>query len=61
MARSRVGPLATVARGLLAGAAGTPAMDLVWFGRYRNGGGTDGFVDWEFSTGVKRTAWCCRS
>ena len=28
-------------------------MDLVWFRRYRKGGGTDGFVDWEFSAGTK--------
>lgn len=28
-------------------------MDLVWYRRYRKGGGTDGFVDWEFSAGTK--------
>ena len=53
MARARVTPLGSIARGVLAGAAGTLAMDLVWFRRYRKGGGTDGFVDWEFSAGTK--------
>lgn len=37
-------------RGLVAGAVGTLAMDLVWFGRYKRGGGEGGFVDWEFSS-----------
>jgi hypothetical protein len=41
---------ATVRRGLLAGAAGTLAMDLVWFRRYRRDGGEEGFVDWELAT-----------
>jgi hypothetical protein len=36
--------------GILAGAAGTLAMDAVWFSRYRSAGGTDGFSDWEFAT-----------
>lgn len=36
--------------GVLAGAAGTLAMDLVWYRRYRQGGGDDGFADWEFAT-----------
>ena len=46
-------PLGLIGRGVAAGALGTLAMDLVWFRRYRNGGGTDGFVDWEFSAGTK--------
>ena len=25
-------------------------MDLVWFYRYRRGGGESGFLDWELST-----------
>jgi hypothetical protein len=41
-----------VAAGVVAGAAGTLAMDLVWYARYRRGGGKDLFSDWEFSTGV---------
>ena len=53
MAAARVSPLGAVSRGLLAGAVGTLAMDLVWFRRYRKGGGTDSFVDWEFSAGTK--------
>ncbi len=53
MAAARVSPLGAVSRGLLAGAVGTLAMDLVWYRRYRKGGGTDGFLDWEFSAGTK--------
>lgn len=45
--------LGTVARGVLAGAVGTLAMDLVWYSRYRRGGGEDGFFDWEFSSSTK--------
>lgn len=37
------------AKGALAGAAGTLAMDLVWFRRYRAGGGSQPFVEWEFT------------
>jgi hypothetical protein len=33
----------------VAGAAGTVAMDLLWFYRYKHGGGEAGFLDWEFS------------
>lgn len=42
-------------RGLVAGAAGTLAMDCLWYYRYRRGGGTSGFVDWETSTDLQ--AW----
>jgi hypothetical protein len=37
--------------GIVAGAAGTLAMDLLWYGRYRADGGEDGFAAWELSTG----------
>ncbi len=39
-------------RGALAGAAGTLAMDLVWYSRYRRSGGTDGFWAWETAAGL---------
>jgi hypothetical protein len=39
-------------RGLAAGAMGTLAMDVVWYVRYRRGGGTDHFLSWEFSVGL---------
>lgn len=39
-----------IATGAAAGLVGTLAMDLVWYGRYRRGGGEDGFADWEFAT-----------
>lgn len=46
------GVVSRAARGAIAGAAGTLAMDLVWYRRYRRSGGTDSFLDWEFSTGT---------
>jgi hypothetical protein len=39
--------------GVLAGAAGTAAMDLVWFVRYRRGGGADPLWRWESAQTVK--------
>jgi hypothetical protein len=36
-----------------AGALGTLAMDLVWYGRYRSGGGTRPFLAWETSEGTE--------
>lgn len=38
--------------GAAAGALGTLAMDLVWYRRYRSGGGTQAFVAWETSEGT---------
>jgi len=38
--------------GALAGAAGTLAMDLLWYSRYRRGAGNDPFPDWETATGT---------
>ncbi|MEU8240934.1 hypothetical protein AB0C07_22045 [Actinoplanes missouriensis] len=48
-------PLGAVIKGLVAGAAGTLAMDTLLYLRYRRGGGTDSFPSWEFSAGV--TTW----
>ena len=42
--------LRTATCGLLAGAAGTIAMDLVWFVRYKRGGGKSSFPKWEFAS-----------
>ncbi len=42
-----------MAAGALAGTAGMVAMDLVWYARYRAGGGDDGFFDWEFATSTE--------
>lgn len=44
--------LTRLVRGVVAGVLGTLAMDLLWWRRYRDGGGEDGFADWEFATGV---------
>lgn len=50
MHRPALTPLGAVVRGALAGAAGTVAMDLVLYARYRSGGGRDGFASWELSS-----------
>jgi Protein of unknown function (DUF1440) len=45
-------PVAAIVRGALAGVAGTVAMDLLLFARYKRGGGSDSFAAWEFSADV---------
>jgi hypothetical protein len=50
--RASLTPLGAVVRGAAAGAAGTVAMDLLWFRRYRRNGGDSGFVEWAFSAGL---------
>jgi hypothetical protein len=45
-------PLGAIVRGALAGCAGTLAMDLLWYSRYRRGGGESEFVAWETAEGV---------
>ncbi|QAY73611.1 hypothetical protein ET445_09930 [Agromyces protaetiae] len=53
---SLIRSLATgVAAGAVAGAAGTIAMDAVWYRRYRKGGGRARFTRWEFADDV--TTW----
>jgi hypothetical protein len=49
---TRTSPLGAVARGLVAGAAGTLAMDGLLFAQHKRSGGKDGFVPWEFSASV---------
>lgn len=52
-AQMRVGtPVGALGRGLIAGAVGNLAMDVLWYARYRRGGGTSGFTPWEFSSGL---------
>ncbi len=41
-------PLASVTAGALAGAAGTAAMDALWYLRDRRDGGRSGPLQWEF-------------
>jgi hypothetical protein len=48
MGRQPITPLAAVAAGVLAGAAGTVCMDAVRYLRYRKAGGTDSPLAWEF-------------
>ena len=50
-----VTPIGAVARGLVAGAVGTAAMDTFLFARYRRNGGDSSAVEWESSAGV--TSW----
>jgi hypothetical protein len=42
----------SIAHGLIAGTLGMAAFDAWLFARYRQGGGDDGFVDWETSAGL---------
>jgi len=48
-------PLGALTRGVAAGAAGSLAMDVLWFYRYKRGGGRGGFVEWEFALGTAIT------
>lgn len=41
-----------LAAGAAGGAAGTLAMDLTWYRRYRRSGGSQGFLDWETAAGT---------
>jgi hypothetical protein len=50
--RARLTPVGALVRGAVAGAVGTVAMDLLWYSRYRRGGGKSGLIDWEFSAGL---------
>jgi hypothetical protein len=45
-------PLGAIIKGAVAGIAGTLAMDLVWFGRYRKSGGDQSFVEWDLASGT---------
>ncbi|MGY1694663.1 hypothetical protein ACI780_07075 [Geodermatophilus sp. SYSU D00814] len=46
-------PAGAVVRGLVGGAVGTLALDLVGFARHRLGGGTSSFPRWEFSADLE--------
>jgi hypothetical protein len=47
-------PLGVITRGTVAGAAGTAAMDLVWYVRYRRGGGDENLLAWEFGENIQK-------
>jgi len=51
--RASMTPLGAIGRGLVAGAIGTAAMDLLWFRRYKSDGGEDTFLAWEFSPALE--------
>lgn len=53
MTRRAITPVGAIVRGVGAGTAGTAAMDTAQYLLYRQGGGTERFVDWETSAGVK--------
>ena len=46
--------LGPVLRGVVAGAVGTLARDMLWYARYREDGGDSRFRDWEFSSELQR-------
>lgn len=46
------GIVGSFVRGVTAGALGTLAMDVLWYARFRQGGGDQAFLDWEFSVGL---------
>jgi hypothetical protein len=48
--------LRTALRGAVAGAFGTLGMDLLWYSRYRRGGGTGPFGEWEITRDVSTWA-----
>jgi hypothetical protein len=48
--QSRSDVVSAVARGAIAGAIATVAMDLVWYRRYRASGGDLGPAAWEFTS-----------
>ena len=50
--RRRRTPLGELGRGVVAGAAGTVAMDLLQYRRYRQDGGVQPLREWEFSAGL---------
>jgi hypothetical protein len=52
LARRVLTPLAAIACGALAGAAGTAAMDALLYRRYAADGGDQRFLDWETAAGV---------
>jgi hypothetical protein len=52
MTRSQPTPLGALLTGLVAGAVGTAAMDLVQFARYRRGGDEDRLLEWRVVEGV---------
>jgi hypothetical protein len=49
MKRSQPTPLGVVARGAVAGAVGTLAMDVLWYARAKRQGHDRPFLEWEFS------------
>jgi hypothetical protein len=52
MTRRPQTPVGWIGRGLVAGAAGTAAMDALLFARYRREGGDSPFAAWELSSGL---------
>jgi hypothetical protein len=52
---TKITPLGAILRGLVSGAVGTAAMDMVWYMRYRRGGGKEKFLDWELS--LQLSSW----
>ncbi|UOE44997.1 hypothetical protein [Agromyces larvae] len=47
--------ITSIGAGIVAGALGTAAMDVLWYRRYRRQGGRERFPSWESAAGV--TTW----
>jgi hypothetical protein len=45
-------PFGALVRGVAAAAAGTAAMDSLWYWRYTREGGTSDAIAWEFASGL---------
>jgi len=52
MARKPLTPLKAITHGVLAGLAGTAAMDALMYKRFLTDGGEQGLLDWETAAGV---------
>jgi hypothetical protein len=52
MARKPLTPIKAITRGVLAGIAGTAAMDALMYKRYLADGGDQGLLEWETAAGV---------
>ena len=53
MNRTQQTTIEGIRNGVLAGVAGTVAMDTLWYRRYKRDGGADGFLAWESSAGTE--------
>jgi hypothetical protein len=53
MKQAHLTAIDAIASGVVAGVAGTTAMDALWYRRYKHNGGNDSFLAWESSAGTE--------